>query len=74
MEMVQVKLTRDNKYIIVWLEKRKGIKKGNHVTLKDLPGLFEIVEVFHTMDSSLIHTDWDNNFRGKPGKIFEGIQ
>jgi len=61
--MIQVKLKELNKdvHLTTWVEKRKDLKLGSYISLKDegYEGRwFEVLALYSTMEKSELHTDW----------------
>lgn len=48
---IQTKLKKDNKYIVSWIEKKKDIKVGCYVQLKETGQFWEVVELYSSMDN-----------------------
>lgn len=62
--MQQVKLKRNNKYRIAWVD--QDVNAGDTCTLKDEDGLFDVVETYQYKDRDQINRAWrvggiDNN-------------
>jgi hypothetical protein len=66
MILVQCKLSHDNTSMVAWIEKRKNVKEGNFVTLKeDKSTLWKIEELYYSSDSSVINKGWEVGGLGK---------
>lgn len=56
---IQVLLSKNNTRMTTWIEKRKNIKEGCYISLKETGDEFWKVEkMYKTQDKSLLHTDW----------------
>jgi len=58
---VQARLRKGNREQVAWIEKKKGVRIGSMVELKDTGEFWEVIETYAEKDSAILKNDIEMN-------------